>query len=72
MEQTIEERLRAAGYGHRPDDHTANDGRRTIYHIATGEIVGRFEALDALHLVGGQLLWKTDSLASFERMFGHR
>lgn len=57
-ELTIEQRLLAEGLGHRRDANTERDGKRVVFRIASGEIIGRFEALDALHLLGGELLFK--------------
>lgn len=48
--RTIEQRLAALGYGHRRDERTENDGKRTVFRSLTGEVVGRFDALEALSL----------------------
>lgn len=46
--RTIEDRLTAAGYGHRRDEKSVSDGRHTVFRMTTGEVVGRFDAFDAL------------------------
>ncbi len=45
---TISEELAARGYGHRPGKM---EGRREIFHAATGEIVGDFWAHKAIEAV---------------------
>jgi hypothetical protein len=53
--KTIEQRLAEAGYGHRRDDRTENDGKRTVYRLSTGEVVGRYEALESI--IALKLVW---------------
>lgn len=50
MEKTIEQRLHAAGYDHRRDEGSTNDGRHTVFDINTGNAIGRLTASDALHM----------------------
>jgi len=47
---TIEASLTAIGFGHRADDHTQQDGRRTVYRLDGSAIIGRYDALEAAAL----------------------
>ncbi|MBB4017598.1 hypothetical protein GGR16_002632 [Chelatococcus caeni] len=65
--ETISHCLEKLGFGHRRDDRTANDGRRVLFSLASGEEIGRldvFEAIDFLavlennrHVGPRQLRW---------------
>lgn len=46
--RTIEQRLKAKGYGHRRDAKTINTGAHEIFVIKTGKVVGRFTAHEAV------------------------
>lgn len=46
---TISERLRRVGYGHRFS--LGHDGRREVYRLADGEVIGRLSAFEAVDLL---------------------
>jgi hypothetical protein len=46
--RSISDRLAALGYGHRRDDCTAATQQHEVYVLATGEVVGRFTAHEAV------------------------
>ena len=50
-EQSISDQLAAMGYGHRRDDTTENDGKRVVFNVESGKIVGRFDAFEAIRFL---------------------
>ncbi len=45
---SISDRLARLGYSHRRDANTVNTGRREVFVKKTGEVVGRFNAHEAV------------------------
>ena len=50
-EPSIASIIRAAGFDYRPGRY---DGKREVFSVATGEVVGQFEAHEALAFVRAQ------------------
>ena len=44
---TISEMLKAAGYGHRWGENRERDPHQVVYHLVTGEVIGRMSAKTA-------------------------
>lgn len=48
---TVSDELKAAGFGHRKTVTSANLGKREVFSIKTGEIVGVMSAMEAIEFL---------------------